>query len=422
MTWSTNFLVSLFFILLLLLLSCDECFSPCVMLYSHLACTVANGAYDVILHFAEIYDKTDEPGQRIFDVLIESTTVLDNFDITATAGPYTAVAVPISNVNVQDGSLDIKFKSELENAKLNGIEVLGPAQPSQPTPLSPTPPQPTPPQPTPPQPTPSSGGSVDIYINAGSTTPLIDGSGITWLADNYFTASSRAYGSQKAISGLADAKREPLYQVERFEVGDPGRTLTYNIPVPPGKYIVVLHWAEVYFGTSSARQFSVEVQGTPLFGVIDIFAQAGAANVLIKTTPQFNVASGQNVVIKFKSTINNGKINAIEVHSVQGPSTPTPPPPTPVAAPTPGGSFKPIYINAGAGQLTDGSGIIWQADKGFSSSNTFSTTSEIGGLSDPLRQPLYQTERWFKNFDYTFAVPSGPYFVTLHMAEVYVGK
>ena len=52
--------------------------------------TVAPGMYNVILKFAEFY--WTSPGQRLFNVSINGTQVLSNFDIIAAAGaPLTAV-------------------------------------------------------------------------------------------------------------------------------------------------------------------------------------------------------------------------------------------------------------------------------------------------------------------------------------------
>ena len=184
-------------------------------------------------------------------------------------------------------------------------------------------PAPTP-KPTPqPTPVPAPGGDVDIYINAGGPQ-VTDSSGITWSADNSFSSASSSYGSGQAISGAGVPGRDVLYQKERYESGDANDYLTYSIPVPRGgTYTVTLHWAEVYFGSASARQFDVEIQGQLVFANVDIFAEVGFGAAYVKTSPEFQVANGENVEIKFKSVIENGKINAIEVHSVGG----QPPPP-----------------------------------------------------------------------------------------------
>ena len=78
---------------------------------------MTNGNYKVVLHFAEIYDGTDEVGQRVFNVFVEGTKVLDEFDITEQVGAYKAVARSF-DVTVTDGFVDITFGAIVENPKV----------------------------------------------------------------------------------------------------------------------------------------------------------------------------------------------------------------------------------------------------------------------------------------------------------------
>ena len=85
---------------------------------------IADGTYQVCLHFAEIY--WTNPGQRVFDVSIEGQLVLDNYDIIAAAGaPATAVIECIDQVSSTGGTLSIGFASVVNNAKLSAIAILG---------------------------------------------------------------------------------------------------------------------------------------------------------------------------------------------------------------------------------------------------------------------------------------------------------
>lgn len=84
-----------------------------------LTCWVVYSLAIQILHFAEIYDGAEQPGDRVFDVLVEGTTVLNNFDIVVAAGgPYIATTETITGVSVTDGSLDITFGKITENPKV----------------------------------------------------------------------------------------------------------------------------------------------------------------------------------------------------------------------------------------------------------------------------------------------------------------
>ncbi|MBJ6751615.1 malectin [Geomonas anaerohicana] len=79
---------------------------------------VANGNYSVVLKFADNVGT----GQRVFDVKMEGTTVLSNFDIYAKAGNNTAYDVTIP-VSVADGVLNIGFVTKISSPKINGIVV-----------------------------------------------------------------------------------------------------------------------------------------------------------------------------------------------------------------------------------------------------------------------------------------------------------
>jgi fibronectin type 3 domain-containing protein len=86
------------------------------------AVPVANGQYQVRLHFAEL-NKT-RAGQRAFDVRLEDTVVLSNFDIWSQAGGIDRAINRQFNVTVTDGSLTIDFIRRIENAKVSAIEII----------------------------------------------------------------------------------------------------------------------------------------------------------------------------------------------------------------------------------------------------------------------------------------------------------
>jgi hypothetical protein len=80
-------------------------------------------SYTVRLHFAEEYWTTT--GSRTFNVLINGTQVLTNFDIFATAGgEYIGVIEPFAATASSTGAITIQFVTVKDNAQVNGIEVL----------------------------------------------------------------------------------------------------------------------------------------------------------------------------------------------------------------------------------------------------------------------------------------------------------
>ena len=63
---------------------------------------------------------------------------------------------------------------------------------------------------------------------------------------------------------------------------------------------------------------------------------------------------------------------------------------------------------------TDSQGKPWSGDRGFSPSNTASSSEIIAGTSDPA---LYQSFRYGNSFSYNFFLSNGNYSVTLKFAE-----
>ena len=83
----------------------------------------AGASYTVRLHFDEFY--WTKPGQRVFNVGINGTQVLSNFDIIATAGGQDiAVVEPFTATANAQGQIVLQFTTITDNAEINGIEVV----------------------------------------------------------------------------------------------------------------------------------------------------------------------------------------------------------------------------------------------------------------------------------------------------------
>ena len=78
--------------------------------------------YQIDLLFSEIWGGAFRPGVRIFDVAIEGSTVLDNFDIFGEVGARKAL-VKSFNVTATDGNLDIDLSHVANNPAIAGIIV-----------------------------------------------------------------------------------------------------------------------------------------------------------------------------------------------------------------------------------------------------------------------------------------------------------
>jgi beta-glucanase (GH16 family) len=80
--------------------------------------------YKLRLHFAEFY--WTAVGQRRFNVLINGTQVLSNFDIIAAAGAANKANIQEFNATPNSGQIAIQYVKVTDNAKSSGIELLLP--------------------------------------------------------------------------------------------------------------------------------------------------------------------------------------------------------------------------------------------------------------------------------------------------------
>jgi len=83
---------------------------------------VPNGTYLLRLKFAEIH--FEEPGQRVFHVVVNGRRVLEDFDIVREAGGPRVALDKTVLVRVTRGLVEIKFEPVIEQPKISGIEIL----------------------------------------------------------------------------------------------------------------------------------------------------------------------------------------------------------------------------------------------------------------------------------------------------------
>jgi hypothetical protein len=82
---------------------------------------VPSGDYLVTLKFAEIY--WTQVGRRVFNVLVQGTTVLSNLDLVARVGPKAAYDVSVP-AHVTTGPLTLTFQTVIDSAKVSAIVVV----------------------------------------------------------------------------------------------------------------------------------------------------------------------------------------------------------------------------------------------------------------------------------------------------------
>jgi hypothetical protein len=143
-----------------------------------------------------------------------------------------------------------------------------------------------------------------IRIKTGITAPIKDSSGNEWLADTGFADGDTIERPELKIEGTKD---QAIYQAERYNM------TKFSQPLPNGKYLVKLHFAETYDGITDKGQrvFSFNVEGHD-FKDFDVWAKAGGGlRAYVESVP-VDITDGQ-LDITFTANIENPEINGIEI-------------------------------------------------------------------------------------------------------------
>jgi hypothetical protein len=229
--------------------------------------------YTVRLHFAETY--WTSTGKRVFTVSINGQQVLTNFDIVAAAGGANKATVQQLTATANgNGQLVIQFTSVVDQAQVNGIEVI-------PTTVTPV-----------------------VQINAGgpAVTPFV--------ADTDSTGGSTACSTDSIdTSAVTNPAPQAVYQCNRYG------NFSYTIPglTADKTYTVRLHFAETYWTTAGQRVFNVNVNGQAALSNFDIVGAAGAANKAVVEQFVATADSSGTITIQFVTVKDNAQVNAIEI-------------------------------------------------------------------------------------------------------------
>lgn len=250
---------------------------------------LAPGTYELRLYFSETGFGPDTisgggEASRMFNVVLNGNTILDNFDILSDAAGQNVADVRVfKDVRpAADGRLHLRFQRNLSDPILNAIEI----EPSSPGRMNP----------------------VRIVTQADSFT---DHEGRLWNPDCYFEGGRLA--ERKAA--VANTSDPGLFYGERFG------HFNYAIPVAAGKYRVTLYFAETYFGPDNpgaggagSRLFDVYCNGVALVRGLDVFKQAGGPDRAIEKTFRGLEPDAQGkLIFRFVPVENYACLNAIQV-------------------------------------------------------------------------------------------------------------
>jgi PKD repeat protein len=131
---------------------------------------------EVRLFFANRYSGTSQVGQRVFNVSLEGTEVLHNFDIVAAAGgDQTGHMEKFDITSPADGTVNIDFSHNVENPLINAIEIVRTDQ-------------------APPPPDTNSLRAVPVTTSGASGGAAVSDAGIDWTkVRGSFVAGGKVY-------------------------------------------------------------------------------------------------------------------------------------------------------------------------------------------------------------------------------------
>jgi len=250
--------------------------------------------YTLMLQFNEPYwgvgNTGGGVGSRVFNVAVNGTTVLTNYDIYKTAGGANrAITEEIPVTADTNGTVTVQFTSVTDNAIVSGLQLFTGTLPPQP---------------------PHQTYTFSSLINAGG-----DAVG-NFAADSDFSGGT-TYTSSAVVdtSNVTNPAPESVFASSRY-----GNNFSYTVPglSPNTAYNVQLDFDEPYWGVGNnggvgSRVFNVAINDTPELSNFDIFAATGGANIAI--AKDFTVTSDANgkIMVQFTSVTDNAIVSGVEV-------------------------------------------------------------------------------------------------------------
>jgi len=247
------------------------------------------GLYELRLHFAETdfgpgSASAGGEGSRLMTVSANGVTLLNQFDVVADAGASSTADVKVfPGVSpAGDGLLHLAFSGvEGKQAMLSAIEIL-----------------------------PGERGHMRPVRLLARVTPYYSNDSQWWSPDNYFEGGQMA-NYTRPVTGTDDPE---LYETERWG------NFSYSIPVAPGRYTVLLHFALRHgegvsspSGDHSARVFNLFCNGKVLLQDFDLQKEARQSDVVLRKAAGLEPNAQGKLVLGFVPVQGYATVTGIEV-------------------------------------------------------------------------------------------------------------
>jgi hypothetical protein len=248
---------------------------------------LAPGSYEL-----RLFSVAGQPGEdkvATFAISLNGSQLMTGYDISMSAnGPGVADELVFRDVRPNaNGILQLGFSNETSTPILNALEV-----------------------------TPGTPGRLKPIRILTQRTSFVDHKGQRWRADDYYD-NGILMTDRRKVAGTEDPE---LFSGERFG------HFSYAIPVDRrGRYTVVLHFAEFYYGPMlpggggvGSRVFHVFCNGQTLLRDFDIYKESGSLRLVTKTFPHIQPSAFGKINLTFEAVNNNATVSGIEVIEESG--------------------------------------------------------------------------------------------------------
>jgi hypothetical protein len=249
------------------------------------------GVYEMRLHFAETMYGPDMTGMggegsRLMTVRANGQTLLRQFDVIGDAGSsgMADVKVFLGLQPAADGALHLEFAGEEgKPAMVSAIEILPGVQ-----------------------------GHIRPVRVLARQSPYYSNDSHWWSPDNYFEGGQLASYAQE-VTGTDDPE---LYETERWG------NFSYAIPVTPGRYAVVLHFAARRSSPGEpageaakhvSNIFNVFCNGRALLENFNLGVEAGNMDVVIKRFVGLEPNAQGKLLFSFVPVSGHATLSGLEV-------------------------------------------------------------------------------------------------------------